>query len=79
MTELFDQTFDYVVTVCDQVREQCPVFPGTPELIHRSIEDPSRVVGSEAAQMQAFEQVARQLTTRIQHLLTRATRARRGA
>lgn len=46
MTELFDQTFDYVVNVCDQVREQCPVFPGTPELIHWSIEDPSRSPGS---------------------------------
>src|SRR5690349_16189428 len=36
-----DQTFDYVVSLCDRVREVCPPFPGHPELVHWSIADPA--------------------------------------
>lgn len=79
MDELRDQVFDYVITVCDQVREICPVFPGDPSQIHWSIQDPSAVVGSDEAQMKAFEQVARQITDRIRALLNRIAREQRGA
>src|SRR5919199_5915997 len=34
------QDFDYIITVCDNARETCPVFPGHAERIHRSFEDP---------------------------------------
>ncbi|MFZ1397159.1 MAG: metalloregulator ArsR/SmtB family transcription factor [Candidatus Promineifilaceae bacterium] len=62
------QTFDYVITVCDQVRESCPVFPDDPHQIHWSFSDPAAVVGSEADQFQAFLQTARELSTRINYL-----------
>jgi protein-tyrosine-phosphatase/DNA-binding transcriptional ArsR family regulator len=35
-----NQSFDYVITVCDRMREQCPVFSGAPDCIHWSIADP---------------------------------------
>jgi arsenate reductase len=38
--EFVGQTFDYIITVCDNARETCPVFPGHAERIHRSFEDP---------------------------------------
>ena len=38
--EFASQEFDYVITVCDNARESCPVFPGHAERIHRSFEDP---------------------------------------
>lgn len=38
--EFAGREFDYVVTVCDNARETCPVFPGRAERIHRSFEDP---------------------------------------
>ena len=38
--EFVGQDFDYIVTVCDNARETCPVFPGHAERIHRSFEDP---------------------------------------
>src|SRR5271169_2777893 len=46
--EFSGQAFDYVVTVCDQARDNCPVFPAGAERIHWSFEDPASVEGSEA-------------------------------
>ncbi len=38
--EFLGQDFDYVITVCDNARETCPVFPGRAVMIHHSFEDP---------------------------------------
>jgi len=66
--EFADQHFDYVITVCDRMREACPVFPGARQL-HWSIADPASVSGAEAVQQQAFTDAARLLATRLRHLL----------
>jgi protein-tyrosine-phosphatase len=68
MDEFAGQTFDYVITVCDRVREVCPVFPDDPHQIHWSFPDPTAVTGSEEKQYQAFLQTARELSTRIGYL-----------
>lgn len=68
MDEFAGQTFDYIITVCDQVREVCPVFPNEPHQIHWSIQDPAAVAGSEEEQLRAFMHTARELTTRISFL-----------
>jgi ArsR family transcriptional regulator, arsenate/arsenite/antimonite-responsive transcriptional repressor / arsenate reductase (thioredoxin) len=78
LTEFVDQSFDYIITVCDRVRESCPVFPGDPEQIHWSFEDPAAVAGAEA-QARAFVQTAQQLTNRIHHLLIFIRRRQGGA
>ncbi len=64
------QHFDAIVTVCDRVREVCPVFPDDPERIHWSFPDPGEAEGSEDEQYRAFEQTAVQLVTRIRLLIT---------
>lgn len=69
MDEFEGQSFDYIITVCDKVRELCPVFPDDHKQIHWSFPDPAEVTGSEAQQFQAFTQTARELTTRISYLL----------
>jgi arsenate reductase len=46
--------FDYVITLCDNARQQCPVFPGKAKLVHRAFEDPVAVIGSEEQIMHAF-------------------------
>jgi protein-tyrosine-phosphatase/DNA-binding transcriptional ArsR family regulator len=63
-----NQPFDYVITVCDRVRESCPVFPGDPERIHWSFPDPA-AIEDEGQRRQAFDQTATQLMTRIRYLL----------
>jgi ArsR family transcriptional regulator, arsenate/arsenite/antimonite-responsive transcriptional repressor / arsenate reductase (thioredoxin) len=61
------QRFDYVISLCDRLREVCPEFPGHPQMIHWSIADPS----GEEDSYPAFRQVAAELRTRIGFLLDR--------
>jgi len=57
--------FDYVITLCDRVREVCPEFPGHPGYLHWSIPDPAASGGSDEDTYPAFEQMAADLETRI--------------
>ena len=67
--EFTGERFDYVISLCDRVREVCPEFPGLPELIHWSIPDPGREPGSDEATLPAFERTAAELCTRIGFLI----------
>ncbi|HSE17952.1 MAG TPA: arsenate reductase ArsC [Pyrinomonadaceae bacterium] len=55
--EFSDQEFDYVITVCDNANEQCPIFPGNTERIHWSFDDPAAVEGDEHARLEVFRRV----------------------
>lgn len=57
--------FDFVITVCDNARESCPVWPGQPIVAHWGSIDPAAVEGTEEEKKQAFFQVAMQLHRRI--------------
>ena len=69
--------FDYIITVCDRVREVCPLFPNDPERIHWSFPDPA-IIEDTTAREQAFQQAAQQLLTRLRHLITLIDRQQRG-
>ncbi|HUM69694.1 MAG TPA: ArsR family transcriptional regulator, partial [Chloroflexota bacterium] len=71
MDEFVGQPFDAIITVCDRVREVCPVFPGDPPHIHWSLPDPTAVTGTEDEQYQAFLNTAQELATRIDYWLKR--------
>lgn len=60
--------FDYVITLCDQVREVCPEFPGNPERIHWSIADPA-LEGDTEESYPAFQRAAAEIETRVRFLL----------
>jgi ArsR family transcriptional regulator, arsenate/arsenite/antimonite-responsive transcriptional repressor / arsenate reductase (thioredoxin) len=64
-----DQHFDWVISLCDRVREVCPEFPGDPEIIHWSIPDPAAGQADDEASYPAFQQTAAELETRIEFLL----------
>ena len=55
--EYEDRSFDYVLTVCDNANESCPIFAGHGNRIHRSFPDPAAVEGSEEARLAAFRKV----------------------
>lgn len=65
---LVGRRFDYVITLCDKVREVCPEFPGGPQAIHWSIPDPATAGGGRAS-YPAFRAVAADLHTRIGFLV----------
>lgn len=64
-----EEHFDYVITVCDNAREKCPIFPGGPNQIHWSTPDPAIVEGVETERLRAFRETARLLNTRIGYFL----------
>ena len=54
---LLDQQWDYVITVCDDANEKCPIFPRRTRRVHWSHEDPSRATGSEEERLATFRRV----------------------
>jgi protein-tyrosine-phosphatase/DNA-binding transcriptional ArsR family regulator len=66
LDEFTGQRFDYVISLCDRVREVCPEFPGSATPIHWSIPDPA---GESGADLAAFERTAAELSTRIDFLI----------
>ena len=72
--EFKGQSFDYVITVCDNAREACPIFPGAPRRIHWSLPDPAAVKGSEE-RLEAFRNVRAMLTVRFGEFLRELARA----
>ena len=59
--EFSDQSFDYVITVCDNAKESCPIYPGHANRIHHSFEDPAAVEGAVEERLAAFRRVRDQI------------------
>ncbi len=72
--EFLGQSFHYVVTVCDQARQTCPVFPGVHRSLHWGYEDPAAAEGTEEERLSAFRRVFIQLGERVLQFATVTTR-----
>lgn len=59
--EFQSQSFDHVLTVCDNAKESCPIYPGQTNRIHHSFEDPAAVQGSEEERLASFRRVRDQI------------------
>ncbi len=59
--QLAGEHFDYVLTVCDNARESCPIFPGRRVRLHHSFDDPALVQGSQDERMEVFRRVRDEL------------------
>ena len=68
------QRFDYVVTVCDQARQVCPVFPGVHESLHWGYEDPAEATGTEEERLRVFRRVFTAMGERTQQFVVLATK-----
>ena len=64
-----DEPFDLVVTVCDNAKESCPVFPGAAKTLHWPFDDPADATGSDEEKMAVFRRVRDEIKQRIQAYL----------
>jgi arsenate reductase len=67
--EFGGQAFDYVITVCDNASESCPIFPAATQRIHWSLDDPAAVQGSEEDRLAAFRRVRDELRSHLRHFV----------
>lgn len=68
LDEFLEQPFDYVITVCDNAKEQCPIFPGKAERIHWSFDDPAAATGDKVSQLIVFRRVRDEIRLRLREL-----------
>ncbi len=69
VNELLNKEFDLVITLCDEARESCPLFPSQAEVIHMGFKDPADATGSEEETLVAFREVRDSLNRRLITLL----------
>lgn len=67
--EFLGQKFDYVITVCDNAKQTCPVFSGKYKKIHWNLEDPAGAQGTDEERLKVFREVRDKMRDKIQHFL----------
>ena len=65
VVSLLGQHIPYVVTVCDNAKERCPIFPGTWKFLHWSFEDPAAAAGTHDEKLAVFRRVRDQIIAHI--------------
>jgi arsenate reductase len=66
VAQLLDQKFDYIITVCDRAKQQCPIFPGA-EPIHWGFDDPAEA--GDDTQLEVFRRVRNEIQQRLRLFL----------
>ncbi len=69
LDEFLATPFDYVITVCDNSNESCPVFPGKAERIHWSFDDPAAATGSDEQILAEFRRIREEIKARLETFL----------
>ena len=67
--EFLGEPFSYVITVCDNANQRCPIFPGTFKRLHWSLQDPAAAVGSAAERMPVFRRVRDEIAQRVRDFI----------
>jgi phosphinothricin acetyltransferase len=70
---VLEHSWDYVITVCDDAKERCPLFPGRAVRLHWSFEDPSQTRGTDAQQLDTFRRVRDQIRAHLEVWLATAS------
>ncbi|MFN7170533.1 MAG: arsenate reductase ArsC [Candidatus Omnitrophota bacterium] len=63
--EFINRQFDYVITVCDNTKQTCPIFPGKYQKIHWNLEDPAQAQGTEEEKLKVFRKIRDRLKKNI--------------
>lgn len=65
LSEFEGHRFDYVITVCDKAREECPVFPGESQRLHWPFQDPATFTETGEARLDAFRKLRDRIHARV--------------
>ncbi|MCM8780584.1 MAG: arsenate reductase ArsC [Candidatus Omnitrophica bacterium] len=71
--EFIGENFDYVITVCDNAKQTCPVFPGNYEKVHWDLEDPAIAQGAEEEKLEIFKKTRDKIKEFILDFLKQTT------
>lgn len=69
IASLGDRNFEWAITVCDNAKEACPMFPGSTRRLHWSFDDPSAATGSAEERLAVFRRVRDEIRERIEEFL----------
>ena len=67
--EFLEEPFDYVITVCDNAKGSCPIFPGNSERIHWSFDDPAAYEGTDDEKLSEFIRVRDQIREKLRNFV----------
>jgi arsenate reductase len=67
--EFLGSPIPYIITVCDNAKEHCPIFPGTYKYMHWSLQDPAAVEGTEQEKLAVFRKVRDDLASRVERFV----------
>ena len=72
LDRFINDEFDFIITVCDNAAERCPVFPGGGLRFHWPFDDPAKATGSEEEILNEFRRVRNEIDEKISHWLSLA-------
>ena len=73
-TQFLKDTFDYIITVCDNAKQTCPIFPGKARKIHWNLQDPAAAQGTEEEQLDTFRKTRDEIKLKILEFVQVSTR-----
>ncbi|MFN0159501.1 MAG: arsenate reductase ArsC [Bacteroidota bacterium] len=74
--EFIGKTLDYVITVCDNARESCPVLPGRHMIMHLPFDDPAGFEGTEEQRLNEFRRVRNLIGNAMREFVVRSNSVR---
>jgi arsenate reductase (thioredoxin) len=70
VSELLQQQFDFVITVCDSAKESCPYFPAEVRRLHWSFPDPAAAAGTDEQRLTVFRRIRDQIADRVREFVS---------
>jgi len=70
MEEYLNEDFAFIITLCDRMKEECPIFPGKPILAHWGMPDPAEFAGAEEEKLKFFEKTMSDISERLSLFLS---------
>ena len=70
LDKYLSDTFDYIITVCDNAKDSCPIFPGNHNKLHWDIEDPAEYAGTEEEILNFFRTIRDKIGSNVREFIS---------